>query len=174
MKLYVRNVSYFIVDQYQKSTCFYAEDAYYYYDVDVDRILLHKESENEYFITYRHSNKMDIVPLQLKIIFFYYDVKDYDGSEDTMYIENSDERVFQKTKEIWNKIIELIGINYAPDFIKYTLDDEKCVWQMADVLENTNFVKSNCYKGEIMIVLHSAVNSSIKASLLKVIENEYC
>ena len=50
MKLYVRNVSYFIVDQYQKSTCFYAEDAYYYYDVDVDRILLHKESENEYFI----------------------------------------------------------------------------------------------------------------------------
>ena len=114
----------------KKDTCFYAEDAYYYYDINVDRILLHKESENEYFIRYRHSNKMDIVPLQLKIIFFYYDIKDYDGSEDTMYIENSDERFFQKMKEIWNKIIELIGINYAPDFVKYTLDDEKYIWQM--------------------------------------------
>ena len=44
---------------------------------------------------------------------------------------------------------------------------------MADVLENTNFVKSNCHKDEIIIVLHSAVNSIIKAPLLKVIENEY-
>ena len=38
--------------------------------------------------------------------------------------------------EIWNKIIELIHINYAPDFIKYILDDEKYI--MAVVLENTN------------------------------------
>ena len=38
--------------------------------------------------------------------------------------------------EIWNKIIELIRINYAPDFVKYILDDEKYI--MADVLENTN------------------------------------
>ena len=80
----------------KKNTCFYAEDAYYYHDINVDRILLYKESENEYFIRYRHSNKMDIVPLQLKIIFFYYDIKDYDGSEDTIYIENSDERFFRK------------------------------------------------------------------------------
>ena len=130
MKLYVGNESNFIVDQYQKNTCFYAEDAYYYYDIDVDRILLHKESQNEYFIRYRHSNKMDIVPLQFKINFFYYDIKDYDGSEDTIYIEDSDERFFQKMKEIWNKIIELIGINYTPDFVKYTLDDEKYIWQM--------------------------------------------
>ena len=36
-----------------------------------------------------------------------------------------------------NKIIELIRINYAPDFVKYTLDDEKYV--MADVLENKNY-----------------------------------
>ena len=33
-------------------------------------------------------------------------------------------------KEIWNKIIELIGIKYTPDFVKYTLDDEKYIWQM--------------------------------------------
>ena len=49
MKLYVRNKSYFIVDQYQKDTCFYDEDAYYHYHIDVDRILLHKSS-NKYFI----------------------------------------------------------------------------------------------------------------------------
>ena len=28
IKLYIRNKSYFIVDQYQKDTCFYDEDAY--------------------------------------------------------------------------------------------------------------------------------------------------
>ena len=71
----------------------------------------------------------------------------------------------------WNKIIKLIGINYAPDFVKYSLDDEKYI--MTDVLENTNFVKSNCHKGEIIIVLHSVVNNIIKASLLEVIKNEY-
>ena len=36
----VRNESYFFVDKYQKDTCFFHEDAYYYYDIDVDRILL--------------------------------------------------------------------------------------------------------------------------------------
>ena len=44
---------------------------------------------------------------------------------------------------------------------------------MTDVLENTNFVKSNCHKDEIIIVLHSVVNNIIKASLLEVIKNEY-
>ena len=74
-------------------------------------------------------------------------------------------------KEIWNKIIKLIGINNAPDFIKYTLDDEKHI--MADVLENTNFLKSNCHKDEIIIVLHSFINNIIKSSLLEVTEYEY-
>ena len=44
---------------------------------------------------------------------------------------------------------------------------------MVDVLENTSFVKSNCRKVEIIIVLHSVVNSIIKASLLEVVEKEY-
>ena len=34
-----------------------------------------KKSNNEYFIRYRHSNKMDIMPLQLKIKIFYYEIK---------------------------------------------------------------------------------------------------
>ena len=45
MNLYVGNESYFIVDQYQKDTCSYAEDAYYYFHIDVDRILLHKKKQ---------------------------------------------------------------------------------------------------------------------------------
>ena len=44
---------------------------------------------------------------------------------------------------------------------------------MTDVLENTNFVKSNCRKDEIIVVLHSVVNNIIKASLSEVIKNEY-
>ena len=35
------------------------------------------------------------------------------------------------------KVIESIGINYAPDFVKYTLDDEKYI--MADVLQKYKF-----------------------------------
>ena len=50
MELYVRNESYFIADQYQKDTCFYDEDASYHYDIDVDRILLHKKSNKKYSI----------------------------------------------------------------------------------------------------------------------------
>ena len=63
MKLYVRNKSYFIVDQYQKDTCFYDEDAYYHYDIDVDRILLHKKA------TINISLDIDT---QLKLIFCHY------------------------------------------------------------------------------------------------------
>ena len=114
---------------------------------------------------------MDIMPLQLKTKHFYYEMKKYNNSDKIIYIENCDEGFFQKMNEIWNKIIKLIGINYAPDSVKYTLDDEKYI--MVDVLENTNFVKSNCHKDEIIIVLHSVVNSIIKASLLEVMENEY-
>ena len=71
IKLYGGNGTYFIEVQYQKDanfdckdtifdckdtnfdckdTIFDYEDAYYCYDVDVDRILLFKQSDNEYFI----------------------------------------------------------------------------------------------------------------------------
>ena len=42
-------------------------DSYNYYDIDVDKILLFKKSDNEYIIRYNDVNKMMIVPLQLKI-----------------------------------------------------------------------------------------------------------
>ena len=63
MKLYVRNKLYFIVDQYQKDTCFYEEDAYYHYDIGVDRILLHKRSDNKYLLG---------IDIQIEWIFCHY------------------------------------------------------------------------------------------------------
>ena len=55
IRLYVRNKSYFVVDQYQKDTCFYDEDPNYY-DIDVDRILF-KQSDNKFLIGYEDLNK---------------------------------------------------------------------------------------------------------------------
>ena len=75
-------------------------------------------------------------------------------------------------REIWKKVIELININNGPNFVKNTLDDNS-EFIDADGLENTNFIKSNCYKDELIIVLHSTVNSNLKAPLLEVIKYEY-
>ena len=44
-----RNKSYFTVDQYKKDTCFYDEDAYYHYDIDVDKISLFKQQQKNFY-----------------------------------------------------------------------------------------------------------------------------
>ena len=60
--------SYTVVDQYINSNRYLKYiDSYNYYDIDVDKILLFKKSDNEYIIRYNDANKMMIVPLQLKI-----------------------------------------------------------------------------------------------------------
>ena len=40
-----------------------------------------------------------------------------------------------------------------------------------NILRNTNFVKSICYKDEIIIVLHSVVNNNVKASFVELINH---
>ena len=168
MRLYVTNKSSFIVDQYQKDTCFYDEDAYCYYDIDVNRISLFKQKENKYVIRYEDLNKMNIVSLILKIKNFYYKIHDYNDDEEMIYIENSDTGFFEKIRKTWNNITELMFIDNAPDFVKITVyDDAKYI--KANILINTSFVKSTCYKDEIIIVLHFNVNTSPKASLLELI-----
>ena len=162
LKFYVSNESYFIVDQYKKDTCFY----------DEDRISLYKKRDNEDLVRYNHLNKMDIVPLQLKIKNFYYEIRDYNNGDKTIYIENSNKEFFEKMREIWNKVIKLTNINNATNFVKYTLDDNSEFIDV-DVLENTNFIKSNWYKDQLIIVLHFVVNNNLKASLLEVIKYEY-
>ena len=61
--------SYAIIDLYLNNRFLGYKDSYNYYDIDVDKILLFKKSDNEYiirFIRYNNVNKMMIVPLQLK------------------------------------------------------------------------------------------------------------
>ena len=60
--------SYTMTDLYLNHNIFFGyKDSYNYYDIDVDKILLFKKSDNEYIIRYNDVNKMMIVPLQLKI-----------------------------------------------------------------------------------------------------------
>ena len=59
--------SYTMVDLYLNSRFLRYKDSYNYYDIDADKILLFKKSDNEYIIRYNDVNKMMIVPLQLKI-----------------------------------------------------------------------------------------------------------
>ena len=56
-----------MVDQYINNRYLKYIDSYNYYDIDVDKILLLKKSDNEYIIRYDDVNKIMIVPLQLKI-----------------------------------------------------------------------------------------------------------
>ena len=46
---------------------FGCKDSYNFYDIDVDKILLLKKRDDEYFVRYNDANKNKIVPLQLKI-----------------------------------------------------------------------------------------------------------
>ena len=59
--------SYTMVDLYLYNRFFGYKDSCNYYDIDVDKILLFKKSNNEYFIRRNDVNKMAIVPLHLKI-----------------------------------------------------------------------------------------------------------
>ena len=68
--------------------------------------------------------------------------------------------------EIWSKIIKLIFINNAPDFVQATLDTEFIV---ADVLRNTVFT-NDIYDDQLVIVLHSVINDCLQASALQVVK----
>ena len=106
---------------------------------------------------------MDIVPLQLNIKNEIYNHK----IGDVIFIKTSDEGFFEKMRKIWNKIIELINIDDISNFVKNTLVDN-IEYIEADILKNTNFVKSNCLKDKIIIVLDSVMNDILIASLLEI------
>ena len=129
-----------------------------------------KKVTKKHFIRYRHSNQMDVLPLQLKMKNFYYEIHDHNKGGKIIYIENSDDGFFQIIREIWNRITKLIGIKNAPDFVQNNLYDEEYI--RANLLRNANFVESNCHKDEVIIVLHSVINNNLKASLLELVN--YC
>ena len=58
--------SYTMVDLYLNNRFFGYKDSYNYYDIDVNKILLFKKSNNEYIIRYND------VPLQLRIKNFFW------------------------------------------------------------------------------------------------------
>ena len=83
--------SYDVVDLHIDSNRFFGyKDAYFYYDIDVKRILLIKNGYNKSIIRYYDVNKRAFVPLQLKIKNFFYDIREYDNGDEIMYIENND------------------------------------------------------------------------------------
>ena len=79
-----------------------------------------------------------IVPLQLKISNFYKKINTLENNNRVMFNYNNDKEFFRKCIEIWDKIVELTGINNHIYFLKADDDDELFI--MADVHKNTSFL----------------------------------
>ena len=63
----------FVIDLYLNHNIIFGyKDSYNYCDIDVDKILPFKKSDNEHIIRYNDVNKMTIAPLQLKIFIMNY------------------------------------------------------------------------------------------------------
>ena len=135
--------SYTMVDLYLNDRFLGYKDSYNYYDIDVDKILLFKKSDNEYIIRYNDVNKMMIVPLQLKINNSYNEINTFKKNNKVMLIYNEDKEFFRKCIEIWDKIVELIDINNHIYFLK--ADEDYELFMMADVHKNASFVIEENY-----------------------------
>ena len=160
--------SYTMVDLYLNDRFLGYRNSYNYYDIDVDKKLLFKKSDNEYIIRYNDVNKMMIVPLQLKINNSYNEINTLANNNRVMFIYNDDKEFFRKCIEIWDKIIELIGINNHIYFLKADEDNELFI--MADVRKNTSFVIEDNYRyrhNKVVIILNSIINDCIETSLVQ-------
>ena len=160
--------SYTMVDLYLNSRFLGYKDSYNYYDIDVDKILLFKKSDNEYIIRYNDVNKMIIASLQLKIKNLYNELNTLKNNNRVMFIYNDDKEFFRNCREIWNKIIELIGINNSTDFAKSNDDDDEFI--TAGVYKNKRFVIEDNYRyrhNKLVIVLHSVITGYLKTSLVQ-------
>ena len=146
--------SYTMVDLYQNNKFWGYKDSHNYYDYDVKKILLIKNGYNQYIIRY----DVPLVPLQLKIKNFYNELHTFANNNKVIFIYNDDKEFIRKCREIWNKIIELIGINNLVDFVETTLDDRTDEFITADVYKNTSFVVEVNYRSKLVIVLHSVIN----------------
>ena len=155
--------SYTMVDQYINNRYLKYIDSYNYYDIDVDKILLLKKSDNEYIIRYNDVNKVMIVSLQLKINNSYNEINILANNNTVMFIYNDHKEFFRKFMEMWAKIIEVTGINNHIYFLKADNDDKLFI--MVDALENTSFVLEDNYRyghNKVVIVLHSVINDCLK------------
>ena len=142
------------------------KDSHNHCDIDVDKILLYEKGDDEYVIRYNDVNKMIIALLQLKINNFCDEIHKFKNNIALMSIQINDKEFFRKIREIWNKIIELIGINNAKDFVKYTINDAAAEFIRVDVHKNTSLVKGS-NGDELVIVLHSVTDNDLKTSLVQ-------
>ena len=111
---------------------------------------------------------MMILPLQLKINNSYNEINVFKKNNKMMRIYNNDKEFFTKCIKIWDRIIELIGINDHIHFLK--LDNDDGLFIMADIHNNTSFVIEDNYRyghNKVVIVLHSVINDCIKTSLVQ-------
>ena len=163
-----------MVDQYLYGRYFGYEESYNYYDTDADKISLYKKSDNEYFLRYNDVNKLTIAPLKLKMKIALLQLKIHKLKINItlMSIKSDDKELFKKIREIWNKIIELIGVNNSKDFVQNTVDDNADELIIVDIPKNTSIAEGN-YRGELVIVLHSLIDNYLKASLVQVRKHNY-
>ena len=141
------------------------EDSYNYYDIDVDKILLFKKSDNEYIIRNNDVNKMTIAPLQLKIKNFYNELYRFEDNTRVIFIDNDDKEFLKKCRQIWNKITELIGISEPRDFVETDSDYDDDEFIMVDVCKNTSFIVEGNYRNKLVIVLRSVFKGYLQKSL---------
>ena len=114
---------------------------------------------------------MNYVPLQLKIKIFSSKIHRLKTYVTLISIQSDDKKLFREIRAIGNKIIEIMGINNAKNFIQTALDgDDEFI--MVDIHKNANFIESN-YRDELVIVLHSIIDNHLKTSLAKVKTHKY-
>ena len=160
--------SYTIIDLHilGNNMSFGYEDSYNYYDIDVDKILLLKKGNIEYFIRYYDVNKKKIVPLQLKINnFFLGELYMFTSDITLIPIYSDDNELFRKCIEICDKINELIGINDPNDFVE--TDDDKDEFIMLEVEKNTSAIRDK-YRNDLVFVFTSVIaKNSLQTSLVQ-------
>ena len=116
------------------------EDSYNYYDIDVDKILLLRKSDAEYFVRYIDVNKNKIAPLQLKINNYSFGGIDFNYCDADVIVESNNKEFLIKCRRIWNKIIELMDIDNSNDFV--IIDDYGDEFIVLDIEKNTSAI---CY-----------------------------
>ena len=108
---------------------------------------------------------MKVLPLQLKIKNFNDTIDEIKCNNKLILIRSNNKELFRKITEIWNKIIELIGVNNANDYVRNTEYGDEYI--TTNVYENTSFIENN-YRDELVIVLHSVVGMCLERSLVQV------
>ena len=136
--------SHTMIDLYLYDRFFGQKDSYGYCDIDVDKILLFKKSNNEYIIRYNDVYYTKIISLQLEINNFYSEIRTYANNNRVMYIHGDDRKTFVKTAlDDGNEYIEV------------------------DVNKNTSLVRGNPKDlKELVIVLDSIISDCLETSLV--------